>query len=38
MLNGEGNEKSKKTNKQTTKQIKQKYKMKLPELHILWRK
>ena len=41
MLNGEGNENSKKkqTNKQQNKQnkTKQKYNMKLPELHVLWR-
>ena len=40
MLNGESNENSKKKKKQTnneTNKTKQKYNMKLPELHVLWR-
>ena len=39
MLTGDGNENSKKKNKQTTKQTKQNTNtyMKLPELHVLWR-
>ena len=35
MLNGEGNENSKK--KKTNNKTKHKYYMKLPELHVLWR-
>lgn len=36
MLNGESDENSKKKT-QTNNKTKQKYNMKLPELHVLWR-